>query len=132
MLQELLRAVLAIAADISEAAVNNDAEMAAAKSYVPHKPNAAQMAADAALMAIEKRDGKKDGAVIPGPKFGGLGTDAGGRRDHKRCSKCDDRWIFQRQILFSAAGALLNKLKTLRARRKKQKKTIMMALAMIT
>jgi uncharacterized Zn-binding protein involved in type VI secretion len=62
---------LAIAADVSEMAVEDDAAMASAKA-LSAAMNSAQMAADAAAMAVQAAMGK-DPAVIPGPGPTGAG-----------------------------------------------------------
>ena len=62
---------LSIAADISEMAVEDDAAIQSAKA-LSAAMNSAQMAADAAAMAVQKAMGK-DAAVIPGPGPAGAG-----------------------------------------------------------
>ena len=62
---------LAIAADLSEVAVEDDAAMQSAKA-MSAAMNSAQMAADAAAMAAKAAMGK-DPAVIPGPGPTGVG-----------------------------------------------------------
>ena len=62
---------IGIAADVSEMAVEDDAAMASAKA-LSAAMNSAQMAADAAAMAVHAAMGK-DPAVIPGPGPTGVG-----------------------------------------------------------